>query len=73
MRVSTPQAYNFNKLYNAYEEAFDKKIGIYGTSYTNSMWVELGNLLYFSKGSDKHIKITTKDDIELFKAYVKKD
>lgn len=73
MRVSTPQAYNFNKLYNAYEEAFDKKIGIYGSSYTNTMWVELGNLLYFSKGSDRNIKITTKDDIELFKAYVKKD
>ena len=73
MRVSTPQAYNFNKLYNAYKEAFDKKIGIYGSSYTNTMWVELGNLLYFSKGSDKNIKITTKDDIELFKAYVKKD
>lgn len=70
MRVSTPQAYNFQKLYDAYKIAFKDQIGIYGSSYTNTMRVELGNRLYFSKGSDKNIKITTKDDILLFKAYI---
>ena len=70
MRVSTPQAYKFKTLYEAYKQAFENKIGIYGSSYTNTMWVELGNKLYFSKGSDKNIKITTKDDIRLFKAYL---
>ena len=35
--------------------------------------VELGERLYFAKGSDKNIKLTTKDDLELFKAYLKVD
>ena len=31
-RVSTPQAYKFGKLDHAYHEAFEKEIGIYGSS-----------------------------------------
>ena len=67
-RVQTPQAYKFGKLLWAYEKAFDEKIGIYGSSYTNTMMVDLGETLYFASGSDRNIKITTVDDIELFKA-----
>ncbi len=70
-RVSTPQAYQYEKLNKAYHEAYEKKIGIYGSAYTNTMMVELGEKLYFAAGSDKNIKITTKDDLELFKAYLK--
>ena len=64
-RVSTPQAYKFDKLVWAYEKAFAEEIGIYGSSYTNTMMVELGERLYFAKGSDKNIKLTTKDDLEI--------
>jgi 2-C-methyl-D-erythritol 4-phosphate cytidylyltransferase len=67
-RVQTPQAYTLGKLYQSYKKAFEEKIGIYGSSYTNTMMVELGETLYFAAGSDKNIKITTADDIELFKA-----
>ncbi len=73
MRVVTPQAYKFKKLYWAYEEAFRKKIGIYGSSYTNTMMVELGETLYFAVGSEKNIKLTTVDNLEMFKAYLKKE
>ena len=72
-RVSTPQAYRFDILDKRYHEAFEKKIGIYGSSYTNTMMVELGERLHFASGSDKNIKLTTKDDLELFKAYLKPD
>ena len=72
-RVSTPQAYKFGKLDWAYHEAFEKGIGIQGSSYTNTMMVELGERLYFSAGSDKNIKLTTKDDIEIFQAYMALD
>lgn len=72
-RVSTPQAYKFGKVDRAYHEAFEKEIGIYGSSYTNTMMVELGERLYFAAGSDKNIKLTTKDDLEMFKAYLKSD
>lgn len=70
-RVSTPQAYKFGKLDWAYHEAFDKNIGIHGSSYTNTMMVELGERIYFAAGSDKNIKLTTQDDLELFKGYLK--
>lgn len=70
-RVSTPQAYKFGKLSWAYHEAFEKKKGIYGSSYTNTMMTDLGETLYFAAGSDKNIKITTQDDLELFMALLK--
>ncbi|MBR2700163.1 MAG: 2-C-methyl-D-erythritol 4-phosphate cytidylyltransferase, partial [Clostridia bacterium] len=50
---------------------FEEKIGIYGSAYTNTMMVDLGETLYFAAGSDKNIKLTSKDDLELFKAYLK--
>lgn len=67
-KVSTPQAYRFKKLVWGYEKAFKENIGIQGSSYTNTMMVELGERLYFAKGSEKNIKLTTKDDLEIFKA-----
>lgn len=72
-RVATPQAYRFGKLDWAYHEAFAKEIGIYGSSYTNTMMVELGETLHFAAGSDKNIKLTTKDDLELFKGYLERE
>lgn len=72
-RVSTPQAYKFDRLDWGYHEAFDKEIGIYGSAYTNTMMVELGETLHFAAGSDKNIKLTTKDDLEMFKGYLKND
>lgn len=72
-RVSTPQAYLFGRLDWAYHEAFEKKIGIYGSSYTNTMMVELGERLYFAAGSDKNVKLTTPDDLEWFRAYLRKE
>ena len=72
-RVSTPQAYRFDLLSEKYREAFEKGIGIAGSNYTNTMMVQLGERLHFAKGSDKNIKLTTKDDLELFKGYLAKD
>jgi len=72
-RVSTPQAYRFGLLDEKYHEAFEKGIGVYGSHYTNTMMVELGVRLHFAAGSDKNIKLTTKDDLEMFKGYLTKD
>ena len=72
-RVSTPQAYTFELLDTKYHEAFEKEIGIYGSHYTNTMMVELGVRLHFAAGSDKNIKLTTKDDLELFKGYIHRE
>ncbi len=69
-RVMTPQAYKYNKLLESYKRAFAEEIGIYGSSYTNTMMVDLGERLFFAEGSDKNIKLTTKDDLEIFKGYL---
>ena len=71
-RVSTPQAYRYDLLSEKYAEAFDRGIGIAGSNYTNTMMVQLGVRLHFAAGSDKNIKLTTKDDLELFKGYLTK-
>ena len=70
-RVSTPQAYRYEKLLWAYEKAFAEGIGIQASTYANTLMVDLGERLYFAAGSEKNIKLTSKDDFELFKCYMK--
>lgn len=70
-RVSTPQAYRYEKLLWAYEKAFSEGIGIQASTYANTLMADLGERLYFAAGSEKNIKLTTKDDFELFRTYMK--
>lgn len=72
-RVSTPQAYRFDLIDTKYHEAFERRIGIYGSAYTNTMMADLGVTLHFAAGSDKNIKLTTKDDLEMFKGYLARE
>lgn len=69
MRVQTPQAYRYGKAMWAHEEGV--KRGITNAVYTNTLMLDLGETLYFSKGSEKNLKITTMDDVEIFKALYK--
>ncbi len=66
--LQTPQAYHMGEILDAYERSFAENIGIHGSAYANTIMTDLGNELFFSKGSTKNIKITTKEDIEIFKA-----
>jgi len=72
-RVSTPQAYHYDILAQRYREAFEKNIGTGPSCYTNTMMVDLGERLYFSVGSDKNIKLTTLEDLELFQALLEEN
>ncbi len=69
-RVSTPQAYRLGELADAYREAFATGVGVGGSHYTNTMMVALGHRLNFAAGSDRNIKLTTTDDLEMFKAWL---
>lgn len=69
MRVQTPQAYKYGKAKWAYEEA--RRRGIQGEVYINTLMLRLGETVYFSKGTDKNVKVTTVDDLEVFKALLK--
>lgn len=72
-RTQTPQAFPLSKLIWAHEEA--KKLGITASVASCTLMVELGETVYFCPGSEKNIKITTTEDIEIFKALLmaKKD
>ncbi len=73
MRTQTPQAFYLSKLLWAHEEA--GKRGITNSVATCTLMIELGESISFSTGSEKNIKLTTTDDIEIFKALLqsKKD
>lgn len=64
MRVQTPQAYKVLDLNNVYLEA--EKQNITDSVYANTLVMELGGTIYFSEGSIFNIKITTREDLELF-------
>ncbi len=66
MRVQTPQAYQYGKVLWAHKEALRR--GITNSVYTNTLMMDLGEELHFSIGSNKNIKITTLEDIDMFKA-----
>lgn len=72
-RTQTPQAFSLQKLLWAHEEAWKK--GIRNSTASCTLMVELGEKVYFCPGSEKNIKITTTEDIEIFKALLmaKKD
>ena len=67
-RVATPQAYRYQLIREIYDRAFCEGKGIQGSSYTNTLMVDYGVRLYFAAGSDRNLKLTTKDDLEIFEA-----
>lgn len=70
-KVTTPQAYRFEEIMSAYNEARDSGIGFSASSYANTMMLDQGKTLYFAAGSDKNLKLTTVEDLDIFKALLK--
>lgn len=72
-RTQTPHSYYLGDLWEAHMEA--QRRGIKNTAASCSLMEALGKKSYFSRGSEKNLKITTVDDIEIFKALLeaKKD
>lgn len=66
IRTQAPQAFRLSELVSAHEEALQK--GITGSVDSCTLMIELGRNVVFSKGSEKNIKITISDDVDIFKA-----
>ena len=64
--TQTPQAFFVNDLVKAHKEALGK--GITNSVASCTMYIELGRKLFMSIGSEKNLKLTTVEDIEIFKA-----
>ena len=65
-RTQTPHTFTLGKLLWAHDEA--QKRGVAATVASCSLLAQLGETIYFSKGSEKNLKLTTMDDIDIFKA-----
>lgn len=66
VRTQTPHTYPVEKLLWAHEQAKEK--GINNTAASCVLMQMLGEKVYFSMGSEKNLKITTNDDLQIFKA-----
>lgn len=65
-RTQTPHTYSLKKVVWAHAEA--KKRNITNTAATCTLMQMLGETVYFSKGSEENLKITTVEDLQIFKA-----
>ena len=65
-RTQTPQGFKIGDICDAHRQALEK--GITASVASCTLMIELGRKVYFSQGSEKNIKLTTVDDIDIFKA-----
>ena len=64
--TQTPQSFHIQDIVKAHEEALE--CGITNSVASCTMYIELGKELFMSIGSEKNLKLTTVDDIEIFKS-----
>ena len=65
-RTQTPQAFRLEDICLLHRKALEE--GITNSVASCTLAVELGQRVFFSTGSEKNIKLTTVEDIDIFKA-----
>lgn len=65
-RTQTPQGFHLGDICDLHREAL--KRGITNSVASCTLMVEMGKKVYFCKGSEKNVKLTTVEDIDIFKA-----
>jgi 2-C-methyl-D-erythritol 4-phosphate cytidylyltransferase len=69
--LNMPWTFMYSKLLWAYKKAYSEKIATDKDSYTPTMMIDLGEKIFFSKGSQiNKLKITTMDDVDMFEGYL---
>lgn len=69
-RTQTPHTYELGKLLWAHGEAAKRQIR--DTAATCVLMQMLGETIHFSRGSDKNLKLTTQDDLDIFRAMIRR-
>lgn len=64
--TQTPQSYFINELIEVHKEAVKREL--LPSISSCALYIEMGKEVYLSAGSEKNIKITTSEDIEIFSA-----
>lgn len=62
--TQTPQAFYLKELLDVHAKAI--KMDLLPSIASCALYIEMGKKVYLSKGSEKNIKITTQEDIEIF-------
>lgn len=70
-RTQTPQGFKLKTIVDAHKKAAE--LGITNSVASCTLMIEIGEKVYFSAGSEKNIKLTTPEDIEIFKALLRGD
>ncbi len=70
MTLSAPQSFKYNVITDIYKRVVEKDMFSYVEAHTPAFMTELGIPIFFSKGSHSNIKITEKEDIDLFLGYI---
>lgn len=65
-RTQTPQGFKVGKICDLHRRALEA--GITNSVASVTLMIEMGEKVYFSAGSEKNIKLTTPEDIDIFKA-----
>lgn len=65
-RTQTPQAFRIGDICDLHRRALEA--GITNSVASCTLKIEMGEKVYFSAGSEKNIKLTTVEDIDIFKA-----
>ena len=65
-RTQTPQGFILKDICQLHRDALEA--GITDSVASCTLMAEMGKQIYFSAGSEKNIKLTTTDDIDIFKA-----
>ena len=65
-RTQTPQGFALKSICDLHREALEK--GVLNSVASCTLMIELDKKVFFSKGSEKNIKLTTVEDIDIFKA-----
>lgn len=65
-RTQTPQAFRLGEICDLHRRALEA--GITNSVASCTLMIEMGEQVYFSAGSEKNIKLTTVEDIDIFKA-----
>ena len=68
--MNTPHAFRYGFIVDMYKEAVETGIIDTVEPHTTTLMYAMGKPIYFSKGSQDNIKITTKEDLEMFEGYV---
>ena len=68
--LNAPWTFKYDLVCGAYEEAIEKNILDSLEPHTTSLMFALGKKIYFSKSATSNIKITRKEDLDLFEGYL---